>query len=129
MGDWIGLGVFLLVIVIALVAAAQLGKPRKKMSVEEFEERARSGGGMAAGMFSLQKLMNPRAAKSVEVLQDLKSGYYNKKKLPGEGDDEEESAVESNELNESNESNDAERLDAQTVGGELNAEGGEERDA
>lgn len=121
MSDWIGLGVFLLVIVIALVAAAQLGKPRKKISVEEFEERARSGGGMAAGMFGLQKLLNPQAAKSVEVLQDLKSGYYNKKKVPGEGDEEEEAdAVESN---------DAERLDAEPAGEELNAKRNEERDA
>ncbi|MFN2483048.1 MAG: hypothetical protein ABR554_16445 [Pyrinomonadaceae bacterium] len=120
MSDWIGLGVFLVVIVVALVASAQLGKPRKKMSVEEFEERARSGGGMAAGMFSLQKLMNPRAAKSVEVLQDLKSGYYNKKKVPGEGDEEEEGA---------GETDDMERLDAKPAGEGLNAEGGVERDA
>ena len=121
MSDWIGLSVFLLVIVLALVAAAQLGKPRKKMSVEEFEERARSGGGMAAGMFSLQKLMNPRAAKSVEVLQDLKSGYYNKKKVPGEGDDDEGTGVD--------ESDGAQRLDAKPGGGESNAEGSVEKDA
>ena len=123
MSDWIGLGVFLLVIVIALVASAQLGKPRKKISVEEFEERARSGGGMAAGMFSLQKLMNPRAAKSVEVLQDLKSGYYNKKKLPGEGDDEEEGAAGAYE------SGGAGVLDAEPARGGSEAEEGEERDA
>ena len=90
MGDWIGLGVFLLVIVSALVASAQLGKPREKISVEEFEKRARSGAYTRAGMFALQQVLNPQAAKSVEVLQDLKSGYYNKKKLPGEGDEEEE---------------------------------------
>jgi hypothetical protein len=120
MSDWIGLGVFVLVIVIALVASAQLGKPRKKVSVEEFEERARSGGGMAAGMFGLQKLLNPQAAKSVEVLQDLKGGYYNKKKLPGEGDDGEEGA---------GESNDAERLDATPAVGASDDEESEERDA
>jgi hypothetical protein len=126
MSDWIGLGVFLLVIVIALVASAQLGKPRKEISVEEFEKRARSGGGMAAGMFSLQKLMNPRAAKSVEVLQDLKSGYYNKKKVPGEGDDEEEGAAV---LEGAGEFNGSEAGDAKPAGGELKAEGSEERDA
>jgi hypothetical protein len=120
MNDWIGLGVFLLVIVIALVAASQLGKPRKKISVEEFEERARSGGGAAAGMFGLQKLLNPQAAKSVEVLQDLKGGYYNKKKLPGEGDDEEEGA---------DELNGSEGLGAKPAGEGLNDEGSEERDA
>jgi hypothetical protein len=119
MSDWIGLGVFVLVIVIALVASAQLGKPRKKISVEEFEERARSGGGAAAGMFGLQKLLNPRATKAIEVQQDLKSGYYNKKKVPGEGDDEEEA----------DESNSAKRLDAKPAGVELKAEGDDERDA
>jgi hypothetical protein len=119
MSDWIGLGVFLLVIVIALVASAQLGKPRKEISVEEFEERARSGGGMAAGMFGLQKLLNPQAAKSVEVLKDLKSGYYNKKKVPGEGDDGEGA----------DELNGSERLDEKPADEGLNDEGSEERDA
>jgi hypothetical protein len=119
MGDWIGLGVFVLVIVLALVASAQLGKPRKKISVEEFEERARSGGGAAAGMFGLQKLLNPKAVKSIEVQQDLKSGYYNKKKVPGDGDEEEEAG----------ELNSAEGLDAKPAGVELKVEGSEERDA
>jgi hypothetical protein len=121
MSDWIGLGVFLLVIVIALVASAQLGKPRKKISVEEFEERARSGGGAAAGMFGLQKLLNPQAAKSVEVLQDLRSGYYNKKKVPGEGDEEEEAGA--------GELDDTEGLDARPAIEGLDDEGSEERDA
>jgi hypothetical protein len=121
MSDWIGLGVFLLVIVIALVASAQLGKPRKKISVEEFEERARSGGGAAAGMFGLQKLLNPQAAKSVEVLQDLKSGYYNKKKVPGEGDDEEDAGAD--------EPDDSEGLDAKPGEKGSNDEGSVERDA
>jgi hypothetical protein len=121
MSDWIGLGVFVLVIVIALVASAQLGKPRKKISVEEFEERARSGGGAAAGMFGLQKLLNPQAAKSVEVLQDLKGGYYNKKKVPGEGDDEDEAGA--------GELSGSEELDAKPTDEGLKGEGSEERDA
>jgi hypothetical protein len=121
MSDWIGLGVFLLVIVIALVASAQLGKPRKKISVEEFEERARSGGGQAAGMFGLQKLLNPKAVKAIEVQQDLKSGYYNKKKVPGEGDDEEAAGAD--------ELNGAEGLDAKRTVAGLNDERSEERDA
>ena len=120
MSDWIGLGVFLLVIVIALVASAQLGKPRKQISVEEFEKRARSGGYTRAGLFALQEVLNPQAAKSVEVLQDLKSGYYNKKKVPGEGDDGEEGA---------GESDGGEGLDAETAGEGLNAKGSVERDA
>ncbi|HZG54797.1 MAG TPA: hypothetical protein VEZ40_22020 [Pyrinomonadaceae bacterium] len=38
-------------------------------------------------MFALRQCLNPKAAKAVEVRQDLKHGYYNKKKIPGEGDD------------------------------------------
>ncbi|HVG29808.1 MAG TPA: hypothetical protein VM864_08935 [Pyrinomonadaceae bacterium] len=121
MSDWIGLGIFLLLIILALVASAQLGKPRKKISVEEFEERARSGGGAAAGMFGLQKLLNPGAVKAIEVQQDLKSGYYNKKKVPGEGDDEEETGA--------GEPGGAGAPDARPAGGGSKSEGGEERDA
>ncbi|HEX8160570.1 MAG TPA: hypothetical protein VF538_01625 [Pyrinomonadaceae bacterium] len=120
MSDWIGLGVFLLVVVLALVASAQLGKPRKKISVEEFEERARSGAFTRAGLFALQEVLNPQAAKSVEVLQDLKSGYYNKKKLPGEGDDDGEEAGAANGAGE---------VDANPNGGALRDEGSVERDA
>ena len=122
MSDWIGLGVFLLVAVVALVASAQLGKPRKKISVEEFEKRARSGAYTRAGMFALQQVLNPQAAKSVEVLQDLKSGYYNRKKVPGEGDDDGEGSG-------AGESNAAEGLDAEPAAGGLNDEGSGERDA
>jgi hypothetical protein len=121
MSDWIGVGVFLLVIILALVASAQLGKPRKKISVEEFEERARSGGGRAAGMFGLQKLLNPQAVKAIEVQQDLRSGYYNKKKVPGEGDDEEAAGA--------GESGGAEVMDVGAADGESEAAGSEERDA
>jgi uncharacterized sporulation protein YeaH/YhbH (DUF444 family) len=40
-------------------------------------------------MFGLQLLLNPKAAKAIEVQQDLRHGYYNKKRVPGEGDGEE----------------------------------------
>jgi hypothetical protein len=89
MSDWIGLGVIVLLGVLALVGLARLGTPRKEMTVEEFEERARTGGHTRAGMFALQEILDPKAAKAVEVQQDLKHGYYNKKRVPGDGDDEE----------------------------------------
>ncbi|MFN2598758.1 MAG: hypothetical protein ABR563_16410 [Pyrinomonadaceae bacterium] len=94
MGDWIGLGIILAVVVLALVGSAYLAKPRKKISVEEFEERARTGAYTRAGMFGRQQLLHPKAVKAVEVQQDLRHGYYNKKRLPGEGDDEEENSAE-----------------------------------
>jgi hypothetical protein len=90
MSDWIGLGIFVLVVVLAVVASSQLGKPPKRITVEEFEKRARSGAFTRAGMFALQQILNPKAAKSIEVQQDLRHGYYNKKRVPGEGDEEEE---------------------------------------
>jgi hypothetical protein len=94
MSDWIGLGFIALLIVLVLVASARLGAPRKEISVEEFEKRAREGGYTRAGMFGLQLLLNPKAAKAVEVQQDLRHGYYNKKRVPGEGDDEADGNVE-----------------------------------
>src|SRR5215210_2342194 len=88
MSDWLGLGFILLLVVLALVVSARLGAPRKEISVEEFERRAREGGHTRAGMFGLQQLLHPKAVKAVEIQQDLKAGYYNKKRVPGEGDDE-----------------------------------------
>ena len=92
MGDWLGLGVIVVLIVLALVAMSRLGEPRKEMTPEEFEERARTGGYTRAGMFALQQWLHPKAVKAIEVQQDLKAGYYNKKRVPGDGgDDAEES--------------------------------------
>jgi len=87
MSDWIGLAVIIAVIVGGLCAAARLGAPPEEISQEEFERRVREGAYTRAGMFALQQLLHPKAAKSVEVQQDLKHGYYQKKKIPGEGDE------------------------------------------
>jgi len=87
MNDWIGLAVILLIILGGLFAAARLGAPPREISQEEFEQRVREGAYTRAGMFALQQLLHPKAANAVEVQQDLKHGYYNKKKIPGEGDD------------------------------------------
>ena len=87
MSDWFGLIFILLLIAGALVAAARAGAPAKRLSVEEFEERARTGAYTRAGMFGLQQLLHPKAVKTITVQQDLKAGYYNKKLVPGDGDD------------------------------------------
>ena len=81
MGDWIGLGVIVLVLAGSLWGLSHLGKTREPMSEEEFERRAaESRGTMSAGaaglMYALQKLMNPKAAEAVEVQKDLKAGFY-----------------------------------------------------
>jgi len=87
MSDWIGLGVIVLIVALALVGAARLGTRRAPISVEEFEERAREGGHARTGLAGLQGVFDPKAARAVAVRQDLKHGYYNKKRVPGEGDD------------------------------------------
>jgi hypothetical protein len=87
MNDWIGFAVILLVIVGGLFAASRLGAPPEQISEEEFQRRAREGAHTRAAMFALQQWLNPKAAQAAEVQQDLKHGYYNKKKIPGEGDD------------------------------------------
>jgi hypothetical protein len=87
MSDWIGLAIMVLIMAGGLVAAARLGTPPEKISEEEFERRVREGARTRAAMFALQQWLNPKAAKAVEVQQDLKHGYYNKKRIPGDGDD------------------------------------------
>ncbi|HEX8130333.1 MAG TPA: hypothetical protein VF527_14610 [Pyrinomonadaceae bacterium] len=90
MSDWIGLAIILLIIACGLLAAARLGTPPERISQEEFERRVREGARTRAAMFALQQWLNPKAAQAAEVQQDLKHGYYNKKKIPGEGDGEAE---------------------------------------
>ena len=89
MSDWIGLGLIVALVALALVGMSRLGGPRKEMTVEEFEERARTGAYTRASMFAFLQLWHPKAVKTIEVQQDLKSGYYNKKRVPGDGDDDE----------------------------------------
>jgi hypothetical protein len=82
MGDWIGLGIIVLVIVGALVGMSYLGKPARPLTEEEYERRvSESRGFMSAGvmasLYALQKLFNPKAVEAIEVQRDLKAGYYN----------------------------------------------------
>jgi hypothetical protein len=94
MGDWIGLGIFVLVIAGAVAGLSYLGRPRKPMTNEEFERRAAEArgtmsGGVAGIMYALQKLMNPKAAEAVEVQKDLRAGYYDDKEHAGDDDERE----------------------------------------
>ena len=87
MNDWIGLTIILLIIIGGLCGAAYLGRPPEKISQEEFDRRVKEGASTKAAMFALQQWLHPKGAKAIEVQQDLRHGYYNKKKLPGEGDE------------------------------------------
>ena len=87
MSDWIGLAFLLLLVVGVVIASAKLGTPPKRISEEEFEKRVREGQRSQAAVFALQQLMQPKAAEAVAVQQDLRHGYYNKKRIPGEGDE------------------------------------------
>ena len=78
MGDWIGLGLIVLVVLGALVGLSQLGKPREPISAEEYERRVQEGaGGLSASVIGLQRILEPGAEKAVAVQQDLRAGYYN----------------------------------------------------
>jgi hypothetical protein len=87
MSDWIGLGFLILLVVGAWIGLRTLSKPRK-LSEQEFERKVGEGRSLVnAGMMELDKFLNPQAAKSIEVIQELKSGKYNKKQNKGDGDD------------------------------------------
>ena len=83
MSDWIGLGFLILLVVGAWMGLRILSQPRK-LTEQEFERKIGEGRSLInAGMMELNKFLNPQAAKSIEVIQELKSGKYNKKKREG----------------------------------------------
>ena len=86
MSDWIGLAVIILIILSGLCGAAYLGRPPEKISQEEFDRRVKEGAATRGAMFALQQWLHPKGAAAIEVQQDLRHGYYNKKRLPGDGD-------------------------------------------
>ncbi len=87
MSDWIGLAFFVLLIIGVLVGMKTLSKPRK-LTPDEFERRASEGAGaVGAGMQALNKLLNPEAAKSGDVVMELKAGRFDKKQTDGDGDE------------------------------------------
>jgi hypothetical protein len=92
MGDWVGLGIILLVVVGALVGMSYLGRKPKPLTAEEYERRVAEArgttrGAAGAGLYALQKLLNPKAVEAIEVQRDLKAGFYNDAEKKGEGDD------------------------------------------
>jgi hypothetical protein len=84
MSNWIGLGIFLLVILAALFGLYQLSKPYN-VTPEEFERRAKEGPGLAsAALIGLQKMLEPGTKRAIEAQEDLKAGRYNKEDGSGE---------------------------------------------
>ena len=91
MSDWIGLAVFALVAAGALVGLSFLGKTRKPLTEEEYEQRVADAKGTTraaalAGMNALNRMVNPKAVEAVEKQKDLQAGYYNDQEKKGEGD-------------------------------------------
>jgi len=84
MSNWIGLGIFALVILAALFGLYQLSKPYD-VTPEEFEKRAKEGPGLAsAALIGLQKMLEPGTKRAIEVQEDLRAGRYNKDDGSGE---------------------------------------------
>jgi hypothetical protein len=112
MGDWIGLGIILLVVVGALVGISYLGRKPKPMTVDEYERKVAEARGTTraaalAGMNALNKMVNPKAVEAVEKQKDLQAGYYNDEEKKGEGDGDEPDPKDEGLNPESEEENDA----------------------
>ncbi len=86
MGDWIGVGFFLLLIVGAFVGLKLISKPRVSTS-DEFERNAAEGKTMlGASMNALQQIMDPAEAKAKETITQMKEGTLQKKKREGKAE-------------------------------------------
>lgn len=91
MGDWIGLSLIILILAGGLFGLAHLGTPPKSITPEEFERRVQQGHGTMSArvsgmMYALQKLMQPKAAEAVEVMKDMRAGYYDDQEQPDGSD-------------------------------------------
>ncbi len=90
MGDWIGLGVILLVVVGAVAGLSYLGRKPRPLTAEEYEQRVADAKGTTraaalAGLNALNRMVNPKAVEAVERQKDLQAGYYNDREKKGEG--------------------------------------------
>ena len=84
MSDLIGIGFIALLVLAGLFGLLKLSQPYD-VSTEEFEKRAHEAPSLiSAGMSGLQKMLDPAAGKSMEVLEDLKQGYYNGEQESGD---------------------------------------------
>jgi hypothetical protein len=82
-GDWIGLGIVVLLIVGGLLLLNQITKPYDVKDEDEFERRRKqSAGMMVAGLKGLQQMLDPSAKKAAEVQQDLRRGIYDDEEEP-----------------------------------------------
>src|ERR687890_2441896 len=98
MSDWIGLGIIVLVVVGALVGLSYLGRRPKPLTADEYERRVAEAkgttrGAAVAGLYAMQKLLNPKAVEAIEVQRDLKAGFYNDAEKKGNGEDATEDAL------------------------------------
>lgn len=83
-GDWIGLGVLLLLALLGILAVRFLSKPYD-VTPEEFERRAREEPSMlSAGFIGLQKILQPSVAKAIEAQRELKQGRFDGEQGSGE---------------------------------------------
>jgi len=84
MGDWIGLGIIVLVVICGLMGLSHLGKPYD-VTVEEYERRAHEAPGLiSAGLVGLQKALDPATEKAVEAQEDLRQGRYDGEQESGD---------------------------------------------
>lgn len=84
MGDWIGLGIIVLIVVGALVGLSMLGKPYE-VTPEEFEKRAQEPTGtLSAGVIGLQKMLDPGAERAAAVQEDYRQGFYDGEQESGD---------------------------------------------
>lgn len=87
MSDWLGIGFFVLLLIVGYFGIRALANQKPK-TTEEFEKRAAEGSsGLGASMNALHELMNPEAAKSKEVQMQMKDGRYGKKRREGTAND------------------------------------------
>lgn len=83
MGDWTGLGFFVLLVIGAVVALKVLSMPRVSTS-DEFEQNAAANTTMmGALMNALHDVTDPGAERAKEVRMQMKDGRYRKKKREG----------------------------------------------
>jgi hypothetical protein len=86
MNDITGIVFIGLLVLAAILFLLYLSRPYE-VSAEEFEKRAHEAPSLiSAGMSGLQKFLNlnPAAGKAMEVIEDLKQGYYNGEQESGD---------------------------------------------
>src|SRR4026207_70978 len=84
MNDIAGIVFIGFLVLAAILFLFYLSRPYE-VSTEEFEKRAHEAPSLiSAGMSGLQKFLNPAAGKAMEVIEDLKQGYYNGEQESGD---------------------------------------------